>query len=82
MPITMITIKTMPRVSFLAITLVKLIYESVDLSKALLKRPKNFPSGPRMGLGFLKRREHRAGLRVKALRDEKSTDIVTVMANC
>jgi len=34
-----------------------------------------------MGFCFLSRRAQRAGLRVRAFTDEKSTDTATVMAN-
>jgi hypothetical protein len=54
----------------------------VDLSKALLNLPKNIPNKPRDGVRFLSNREHKAGLKVNALMDEKSTETATVMANC
>ena len=71
-----------PLVSLRATMRVNPRYEAVDLSKALLNNLKKAPNGPRYGFRFLSSSEHRAGLSVNALTEEKHTETATVTANC
>ena len=58
------------------------MYPPVRRSNTRLNAAKNLPSGPPACCFGLSSMADRAGLRVSALKAEKSTEMAMVMANC